>query len=43
MTWFFWAALAEGFIILGLLMWASRLLDQLDTERQRIALLRRLR
>lgn len=43
MTWLLWFAAGEALIILALAAWAGHLLTQLDSERQRIALLRRLR
>jgi len=43
MTWLLWVVAGEALIILALAAWAAHLLGQRDTERQRIALLRRLR
>lgn len=43
MSYLVWFAAGEALIILALAAWAAHLLGQRDTERQRIALLRRLR
>lgn len=43
MTWLIWLAAGEAVVILALIVCCARLCDTLDGERQRLALLRRLR